>query len=138
VLISGIRLQSGPNFYASRCHQALILGIAPPSGTNFKHLLLGTYFKHCAAVQHSFSALRHCRVLLLGIAPLPGVYQSSLPHSRNLSIALVSSLVTETHVHGKCLLLLLEIWLSPMPSFVGVQPTSTSLPELYQVEPNLH
>jgi hypothetical protein len=99
---------------------------------------LDAYFKHRAAVRHSFSALRHCRALLIGIAPLPGIYQSLLCHLRNLSTALVLFLATETHVRGKCLLLLLEFWLLPMPSFVGVQPISTSLPELYQVKPNLH
>jgi hypothetical protein len=69
---------------------------------------------------------------------LLGIYQSSLARLRDLSTALILFLAAETHVRGKCLLLLLEIWLSPMPSFVGVQPTSTSLPELYQVKPNLH
>jgi hypothetical protein len=111
-----------------RHHRALIPSIGPPSGA---------YFKHCATVRHSFSASRHCQAVLLGIAPLPGIYQSSLHHLRDLSTALILFLAAKTHARGKFSLLLLEIWLSPMPSFVGVQPISTSLPELYQVEPNL-
>jgi hypothetical protein len=78
-LISSIGLQSGPNFSALHCHQALILSFAPPSCTNSKHW---------AAIGRLFQASQCCLALFLSIAPLLGTSSQHCTAAEHVSSSL--------------------------------------------------